>query len=149
MQLQKIVKGRKKRIGRGGGSGKGFHTVGRGVKGQKARRSVHILFEGFKMKKSLLRRLPMQRGKSKFKARAKRPVIINLEALNLLADNSEVTVETLIKAGIIEAKDGREYGVKVLGSGEVVRKLNINVPISKSAAAKVTKSGGKVTYKDA
>lgn len=48
------------------GSGKGSHTVGRGQKGQKARGSVGVLFEGVKMKKSLLKRLPLMRGKGKF-----------------------------------------------------------------------------------
>lgn len=64
--LPKVVQKSKKRLGRGMGSGKGSHTVGRGQKGQKARGGVHILFEGFKMKKSLIKRLPLARGKGKF-----------------------------------------------------------------------------------
>lgn len=44
ISLPKVVRRRSKRIGRGGGSGKGFHTVGRGQKGQKARKDLHILF---------------------------------------------------------------------------------------------------------
>src|SRR3972149_7088578 len=94
--LPKVVKRRSKRVGRGGGSGKGFHTVGRGQKGQKARGSVGILFEGFKVKKSLLRRLPFQRGKGKFLAHGK-PIVINLEVLNLLPAGSKVDNDNLVK----------------------------------------------------
>lgn len=48
------------------GSGKGSHTVGRGQKGQKSRGSVPVIFEGMKMKKSLIKRLPKMRGKGIF-----------------------------------------------------------------------------------
>lgn len=48
------------------GSGKGSHTSGRGQKGQRSRSRIGILFEGMKMKKSLLKRLPLMRGKGKF-----------------------------------------------------------------------------------
>lgn len=54
------------------GSGKGSHTSGRGQKGQKSRSGLHILFEGIKTKKSFLKRLPLQRGKGKFKGRVSR-----------------------------------------------------------------------------
>lgn len=147
-KLMKIVERRKKRLGRGGGSGKGFHTSSRGQKGQKARTSVHILFEGFKMKKSLLRRLPMQRGMGKFKPSSTKALVINFDILNLLPANATVDIETLVKAGIVKAEDARAYGVKILGKGKLTKKLSINLPISKSAAAKITKIGGKVIYKN-
>lgn len=70
-ELQSIVGKRKKRLGRGIGSGKGGHTVGRGQKGQKSREKVPVLFFGTKMKKSLIKRLPMQRGKGRLKPRWK------------------------------------------------------------------------------
>jgi len=66
IQLPKIVQRSKKRVGRGVGSGKGSHTSGRGQKGQKSRNHVSVLFEGMKTKKSLLKRLPLLRGKGKF-----------------------------------------------------------------------------------
>lgn len=69
--LSKIVKRGKKRVGRGAGSGKGSHTVGKGQKGQKSREKVSINFFGTKMKKSLLKRLPFQRGKGRLKPKAK------------------------------------------------------------------------------
>ncbi len=66
INLPKVVAKSKKRVGRGMGSGKGSHTVGRGQKGQKTRRKIGVIFEGVKMKKSLLKRLPLMRGKGKF-----------------------------------------------------------------------------------
>jgi len=64
----------KKRLGRGYGSGKGGHTSGRGQKGQKSRTKIHFLFEGVKVKKSTLKKLPLLRGKGKFLAK-KRPKV--------------------------------------------------------------------------
>lgn len=141
--LPKVVRRKNKRVGRGGGSGKGFHTVGRGQKGQKARGKVGILFEGFKVKKSLLRRLPFQRGKGKFQG-SKKPIAINLEILNLLSAGSKVDVESLIKNGVVRKDDAEKYGVKILGNGELKKKLIIALPISKSAAKKIVKLGGKI-----
>ena len=69
IKLEKVVVGTGKRLGRGYGSGKGGHTSGGGQKGQKARGSVNILFEGYKVKKSFFKRLPLLRGKGKFKTR--------------------------------------------------------------------------------
>lgn len=69
----KVVVGKsKKRVGRGLGSGKGGHTVGRGQKGQKTRGKISPLFEGTKVKKSLIKRLPLLRGKGKLKPKKSR-----------------------------------------------------------------------------
>lgn len=67
--LPAIVTKKGKRVGRGYGSGKGGHTVGRGQKGQKTRGKIGPLFEGTKNKKSLFQRLPVIRGKGKLKPR--------------------------------------------------------------------------------
>lgn len=69
IRLPKVVAKSKKRVGRGMGSGKGSHTSGRGQKGQKSRGTIGVLFEGMKMRKSMLKRLPLLRGKGKFKAK--------------------------------------------------------------------------------
>ena len=132
-----------KRVGRGYGSGKGGHTVGRGTKGQKARGKVGILFEGVKVKKSFVKRLPLRRGKGKFKAGNKN-LIVKLRYLNLLPNGAKVDLDRLIKAGIVDKKDGLAYGVKILGNGKLEKKLTVQVPISKSAAKQVEKAGGKV-----
>lgn len=142
-QLPKVKTPGKKRVGRGYGSGKGGHTVGRGTKGQKSRTNIHILFEGVKVKKSLLRRLPLQRGKGRFKGGDK-PIIVNLEVLNVMKAGAKVNLESLSKAGIVRADDAQKYGVKILGNGEIKKKLTVEVPISGSAAKKIEKAGGKV-----
>lgn len=143
MKLDKIVKARKKRLGRGYGSGKGGHTVGRGQKGQKARGSVGILFQGFKVKKSLLRRLPIQRGKDKFRAHPKN-LVVNIEALNLLPAGSKVDIDSLAKEGIVKLEDAKEFGVKILGNGKLIKKLDLHLPASKFAIKQIIKLGGKV-----
>ncbi len=141
--LPKVVGKRAKRVGRGYGSGKGGHTTGRGQKGQKSRGGVSILFEGMKVKKSLIKRLPFRRGKDKQKASAK-PVIIKLGALELLPSGSTVNIDLLIKQGIVNASDAKAFGVKILGDGKVSKKLNIGVPISKNAAKTIEQAGGKI-----
>jgi large subunit ribosomal protein L15 len=143
-QLSKQVKNQKKRVGRGYGSGKGGHTVGRGQKGQKSRRKIGVLFEGIKVKKSLIKKLPLQRGKDKLKARPK-PIIVKLSLLNLLPARSTVDVDLLIKEGIVKKEDAAQVGVKILGDGDVKKALKVKLPISKSAAKKVEKAGGSVT----
>jgi len=141
--LPRIVSKRKKRVGRGYGSGKGGHTVGRGQKGQKARESVSVVFQGVKVKKSLLRRLPLRKGKGKFKAKPK-PLILKLRYLNLFPSGSTIDLETLISKGLVKKDDALKYGVKILGDGEVEKKLIVNLPISKNAAKKIEAKGGKV-----
>lgn len=141
--LSKTVTKAKKRVGRGYGSGKGGHTVGRGQKGQKTRSRMGIIFEGVKMKKSQIKRLPLRRGKGKFKAKNK-PLIVNINLLNLLPNSSNVDIELLTKSGIVDAKQAAQFGVKILGDGEIKKKLTINLPISKSATRKIEKAGGKV-----
>ncbi|MBI2103442.1 50S ribosomal protein L15 [Candidatus Woesebacteria bacterium] len=127
--LPKIVGKRPKRVGRGYGSGKGGHTSGRGQKGQKARSKTPILFEGYKTKKSLIRRLPMLRGKGKLTPKHP-PVIINVSALDKLPAGSKVDIETLAKHGLVDPKRARKFGVKILGKGKIGKKLVVEVPMS-------------------
>ena len=141
--LPKVVARKKKRVGRGYGSGRGGHTVGRGTKGQKARSKVGILFEGVKMKKSFIKRLPLQRGKGKFKAKDK-PLVVKLSYLGPLPASSKVDTDLLAKHGIVKKEDAKKYGVKILGNGKVNKKFTILLPISNSAAQKIEKAGGKV-----
>jgi len=142
-KLPKTTAKSKKRVGRGYGSGKGGHTVGRGQKGQKSRSKVGLLFEGTKMRKSLIRRMPMHRGKGKLKSWQTKPIIINVKYLNLLKTGSEVTVKSLIKEGLV-AKQAVKTGVKILGDGELTKKLTVKVPVSKGAEKKIKKAGGKI-----
>jgi large subunit ribosomal protein L15 len=142
-KLQKTVAKGKKRVGRGYGSGKGGHTVGRGQKGQKSRSHIGVLFEGIKVKKSLIKRIPLRRGKGKFKSRSK-PLVVKLSYLNILPSGTKVSVESLVKHGIVKQDDASKFGVKILGGGKLEKKLTIALPISKSAAKNVEKAGGKV-----
>ena len=124
------------RRGRGHGSGNG-KTAGKGHKGQKARSGApRTSFEGGQM--PLYRRLP-KRG---FTNRNTLDIeAINISALERFDNDTEVTVETLIEAGVIKnPKDG----VKILGNGELTKKLTVKAnAFSASAKAKIEALGGK------
>lgn len=147
MMLNKIVKiktKRAKRIGRGPGSGKG-KTGGKGQKGQNVRGKLpitHSHYEGGQ--RPLFKRLPYKRGKGN-KSLSKKPLIVNLEALNKLPKNTQVTIEVLIENRVVDRNDAKMFGVKILGNGHIENPLIINIPISKSAAQKIEKAGGKIT----
>lgn len=138
--LPKIVTKPKKRLGRGHGSGK-VKTSGRGTKGQKARENIKLTFAGSSLQASWLKRLPLWRGKGKNKSHSKKPLAVNLKYLNSLKPHTEVTLETLQKANII-AKN--VTAVKILGDGELTIPLIFKLPVSKSAAKKIEKAGGKI-----
>ena len=124
------------RRGRGHGSGNG-KTAGKGHKGQKARSGApRPGFEGGQM--PLYRRLP-KRG---FKCRnSKEIVAINIAALERFENGSTVSVETLVEAGIV--KNTRD-GVKILGNGELTKKLTVQAnAFSASAVEKIEALGGK------
>ena len=130
-------KHRAKIVGRGIGSGTG-KTSGKGHKGQNARSGggVRPGFEGGQM--PLYRRLPKRGFKNIF---AKQYVSINVEALNKFEDGEEVTAETLLEKGVISKTLD---GVKILGRGEVTKKVNVKVAkYSASAKEKIEKAGGK------
>lgn len=140
-QLPKTTKRSAKRVGRGIGSGKGGHTSGRGTKGQKARETVPLTFEGTKTKKSLIKRLPFLRGKGKQKTRGEKAMVVNLEQLADWPAKTPVTVANLIKAGLI--KPGVK-NVKILGTGELKAGLTFGVLTSAKAAEKIKSQGGKI-----
>jgi len=142
-QLKPTTTRSKKRVGRGYGSGKGGHTAGRGAKGQKARGKVPLYFEGTAMRKSLIRRLPMLRGKLRFKSIKTQPIIFNLKHLNLLPKNSTVDTKALIKQGLLP-KEAINFPVKILGDGQLKHPLKVALPTSKSAAKKIIKAGGQL-----
>ncbi|MDO8515330.1 MAG: 50S ribosomal protein L15 [bacterium] len=140
--LPKIVDKSTKRLGQGHGSGK-VKTSGRGTKGQKARENIPLLFAGSSLQASWLKRLPLQRGKGKFKSLNKnRPVIVNVKYLNKLKANAEVTLKSLQTAGII----GKEIdNVKILGDGELKVALTVKLPVSAGAKSKIEKAGGSAS----
>jgi len=135
---------RRKRIGRGPGSGMG-KTGGRGIKGQKSRSGVAIKgFEGGQM--PIYQRLP-KRGFTK--PNRKKFAVVNIGLIQKFVDagkldaTSAITEEALIDAGLVRRKLD---GVRVLAKGEVTGKLNIEVTgASKSAVEAVEKAGGSLT----
>lgn len=141
--LTNVVGKSKKRVGRGLGSGKGGHTVGRGQKGQKTRGRISPLFEGTKVKKSLIKRLPLLRGKGKLKSRGLPVFVVDVSSLNVLPNGSTVNVEFLIKEGLL-SKEAMGGKVKILGNGELAKKLTVMVRTSKGAKIKIEKAGGSV-----
>lgn len=143
-QLPKTTKKPKKRLGRGYGSGKGGHTVGRGSKGAKARGKVPLSFAGTKARKSFLKRLPLKRGKGRFKSFKSNPIGVNVKYLNLFQKGEKVNLKMLVKRGIILEKEAKKFGVKILGDGQLRIALKVELPCSKGARQKIEKAGGKV-----
>ena len=126
------------RVGRGTSSGNG-KTAGRGQKGQKARSGgkVRLGFEGGQT--PLFRRMP-KRGF--LNVNAKEYALVNLDQLNVFEDGTEVTPVVLKESGIIRAE---KSGVKVLGNGELTKKLTVKAAkFSKSAEAAITAKGGSI-----
>ena len=124
------------RRGRGHGSGNG-KTAGKGHKGQKARSGApRPGFEGGQM--PLYRRIP-KRG---FKCRNSKEIVgINVSALEVFENDSVVSIETLVEAGIV--KNTRD-GVKILGNGELTKKLTVQAnAFSAGAVEKIEALGGK------
>lgn len=128
----------RKRIGRGAASGQG-KTAGKGHKGQKARSGsgAHIGFEGGQM--PLQRRIPKRGFNNIF---AKEIATVNVAAIDKkFDDGATVTIEALVESGLVKkALDG----VKVLGQGEITKKLTVQAnAFSASAKAKIEAAGGK------
>ncbi len=146
--LNKINKTKRKkiRVGRGIGSGKG-KTSGRGVKGQKSRSGVAIKsFEGGQM--PLYRRLP-KRG---FNVITKKNIaILNLEKIQSYIDKKKIKISDTINSNMLKKLkliNKSSVKLKILGSGEIKGKVNIEADlISKSAIEKLKKVGGTIQVK--
>ena len=122
------------RVGRGTSSGNG-KTSGRGQKGQKARSKVRVGFEGGQM--PLFRRMPKRGFKN---VNRKDYAIVNLETLNKFEDGTEVTPALLVETRVV--KDEKD-GIKVLGNGELTKKLTVKASkFSASAKAAIEAAGG-------
>lgn len=125
------------RKGRGSGSGNG-KTAGRGHKGQKARSGggTRIGFEGGQM--PLARRIPKRGFHNIF---AKPLESVNVSALEKFEDGAVVDAKALLDAGVLSKCT---YGVKILGNGEITKKLTVKASaFSESAKAKIEAAGGK------
>lgn len=129
---------KRKRVGRGNSSGQG-KTCGRGHKGQGQRSGGNRPpgFEGGQM--PLQRRVPKRGFRNIFR---KEYAIINVGSLNIFKDGDVVDIATLVEAGLVK---NRKSGVKLLGKGDVEKKVTVKVnKASVSAVSKVEKAGGSV-----
>ncbi len=126
----------RKRVGRGIG-GKGGKTAGKGTKGQKARGTIPARFEGGQL--PLVQRIPKRRGfTNPFRVEYG---VVNLDTLEEAA-GTDITPDTLRSEGLVH-KHGL---VKVLGRGELTRKVNVSAhAFSKTAEEAITAAGGTVT----
>ncbi len=138
-QLTRSSDNKKKRMGRGHGSGK-VKTGGRGQKGQKARETIKMFFEGGQL--PLIKRLPFKRGKGRNYSLKNENFVINLSKLNSLEPNTIVDSDLLIKKGFI-TKEIKNQAIKILANGELKVALIVKLPCSKSAQKKITEAGGK------
>src|SRR5256885_13235941 len=138
----------RKRAGRGLGSGKGRYS-GRGIKGQKSRSGSHKMragFEGGQM--PIYMRLGKQRGATSKDAMPIGPfrtftAPVNVGSLDRFDDGAEVTPESLVEQGLLK---NTKTDVKLLGNGELKKKLTVRVhAISASAREKVEAAGGTVS----
>ncbi|MAQ59271.1 50S ribosomal protein L15 [bacterium] len=133
-----------KRIGRGGKRGK---TSGKGHKGQKARAGNSTRPE----MRELIKKLPKLRGHGVNRARtvnAERvlPVVVNVSALDAAFDaGATVNPKTIVAAGLVATSRKKAPAVKILGNGEINKKLNVeDCQVSGSAKAKIEAAGGSV-----
>lgn len=139
--LSKTIENKKRRLGQGHGSGR-VKTAGRGTKGQKARGKIPLRFEGGAL--ALIKRMPFRRGKGKNKLFKQKPLVINVKALNLFKKDDKVNLQTLSSHNIVDEKEAKIYGIKILGDGELNVSLIVELPVSKGAMRKIEKAGGKV-----
>ena len=143
-QLTKTTSKPARRCGRGIGSGLGGHTSGRGAKGDLARGKTKLTFDGTKIKKSWIKRLPFLRGKNRLQNR-KSIVTFNLAQLEKwFKANDLVDTNTISKKSKISIKRLNAI-VKILSSGELTKALNFKgVSVSESAKKKIIAAGGKI-----
>jgi large subunit ribosomal protein L15 len=139
-KLNKLVENPSKRLGRGPGSGKGKHTVGRGNKGMRARKSgsAPLWFEGGQL--PLIKRVPMQRGKGRFNVLFPTAAVGLNEIEKMSAD--VITLDTLKIERII---DQRFKKAKIIANGSLTRKVTVRgIAVSKTAATIIEQAGGSI-----
>ena len=138
--LPKLVLHKKKRQGLGYGSGIGGHTSGRGQKGQKSRNGVRLSFTGSSW--VWFKRLPFMRGKSRFNTFSK-DVTITLLALNAFKEGTVVTREFLAEQGLLTKSESLSGNIKVVATGELKKKLIVELNATLTAQKAITKCGGE------
>ncbi|MDD3735053.1 MAG: 50S ribosomal protein L15 [Candidatus Pacebacteria bacterium] len=132
----------KKRVGRGGK--KGTYS-GRGMKGQKSRAGAKIRPQ----LRDIVKKIPKKRG-YRFNLQDKNIIEINLNLIDkLFQDNEEVNIKSLIEKGLLKKGNTRDFQIKILGKGDISKKVIIkDCILSKNAKAKIEKAGGKIINKN-
>jgi len=140
--LTKIVHKRKKRLGRGLGSGKGAKS-GRGTtRHQAARTDIPLHFEGGQNR--MVKRFPLLRGKGRNKPVSLKPMIISLTQLNSFKKGDVINLDSLVKKRMITEKEARR-GAKIVANGEIKTALVIKLLVSRSAQKHIENAGGTVS----
>lgn len=143
-KLPKTVVGRKKRLGRGYGSGVGGHTVGRGQKGQKTRGVMPLWFEGGQL--PIVRRTPFIKGKHRFQVINLQPITVNFDILSkYFEDKAVIDPSSLVKTLKISDKEAKR-GFKIIATGKLEKALEVAVPATAGAVKAIEKAGGKYTH---
>ncbi len=145
MQINNVIRKTKlkktQRVGRGGKRGK---TSGRGTKGQLARSGRKLRPE----LRDIIKKLPKLRGRGRnfLKSREKTNIAINVGTLNEVFQNGDtVSIETLVAKKIITTKKSTFSPIKILGEGEISKKLTVvGCRVSASAKEKIEKAGGSI-----
>lgn len=139
--LSSISIKKKKRLGRGLGSGRGAKS-GRGTtRHQKARENIPLGFEGGQGR--LTKRFPLLRGKGKNKSRKDNNYVIYLKDLNQFKDGEVIDIKKLQEVGLVD-KRAKSPHVKLIMKGKLEKKLTVKLSISRHAKEAIEKIGGSV-----
>ena len=137
--LTSIVSKSKKRVGRGYGSGKGGHTSGRGMKGQRSRvgSKIPLWFEGGQL--PLTKRLPMLRGKGRFNVLVPTAEVTLADIEKM--DAKVISLETLKIEKVINARFKK---AKLVKTGKLTRSVTVEIPVSAAAKKAIESAGGSI-----
>jgi len=140
-QLSAIVQRRKKRLGRGHGSGKGMKS-GRGTtRHQKARTDIPLHFEGGQNR--MVKRFPLLRGKGRNKPVGTKAVVLGLSHLNVFESGATIDILALVQQNVITRQEA-DRGVKIVANGTCKNAYTVSLPVTESARKIIEKAGGKV-----
>ena len=140
--LPKITERKKKRLGRGAGSGKGAKS-GRGTtRHQKAREDIPLHFEGGQTR--YIKKFPLMRGKGRNKPLSPPAIIITMTQLESFDEGAVVNIQSLIDKKFITERDAVKQ-IKLLANGSLTKKLTVELPVSRAAQEMIEKAGGQVS----
>ena len=143
--LKKTTTKQSKRVGRGIGSGVGGHTTGRGAKGDNVRGHGKLTFDGTKIKKGWLKRLPFLRGKHRLLPMDDTYIVSLTQINSWFKAGDTVDKKTIFEKVLRTTKRDFTKKIKVLSTGDLDKKLTFKgLKLSQKASSKVLASGGKI-----